>query len=108
MTVLLSLVSSVFVLAQSSPGFCQIENEESCQYIPFDTITINGQALTNAQEQMFCGFNGGTYHSDLSTMPSECTDVFETVIPEFSTVAAIVALGGAGIAFIFLRKGEKQ
>ncbi len=89
-------------------GYCAVDDEDLCRYIPFSEITVNGRALTTEQEMAFCEFVDGTYYRNQEDIPAECVDVFASVIPEFSTIAAGVALGGAGIAFMFLRKGEKQ
>ena len=62
-----SIIGVVSVDAQNTNGFCEISDVEpdqegnQCGYLPFGDfdITINGQPLTTAQEQLFCQFIGG-------------------------------------------------
>lgn len=101
--VVFSLVSSV-VLAQENNGYCQYTANDECRYFAFDDIdiTVNGQPLTQQQEQMFCEFIGGEYSQN---EPSECTDIFANLVPEFGTITAGLALLGSGVAFMLLRRG---
>ncbi len=108
LVLLFTLVNIGLVSAQETGGYCEVDNGDSCQYIPFGEITLNGNPLTEAQERAFCGFIGGTYHEEFSTVPNECTDVFANMLPEFSTIAAGLALGGAGISFFYLRRNERK
>ena len=109
-----SVIGLTRVDAQSTNGFCELDDidpdqaGDQCGYLPFSEfdITINGQPLTAAQEQMFCQFIGGTYHQDISTIPEECENIVPNVVPEFSTIAATIALTGAGAMFMVLRRRE--